>query len=131
MESKEKAVEATERKDTTTIKVAGKEHTLRFGRYAIEEVILRTADNPSQSTFKIVCDIIYAGICDEMFRLDIRRVPKYEQVSELVEQLYDEPDASEQIDRVCNVFENSKNGKRLIADLKSSIEKLDESTVIE
>ncbi|NGM63507.1 hypothetical protein G5B30_16480 [Sphingobacterium sp. SGG-5] len=108
-----------------SIKVKGVEYPLYFGMLAIEEVGNRMGNNPSSNMVKITTDIVYAGMCNWAFRKDLV-YPTYESVSDIIEDLFDEEDASEQYINIDKCFRESKYGSKLInavEDVKKKVMK--------
>ena len=62
---------------------------------------------------KVTTDIVYSGMCNWAFKKDIP-YPTYEIVADIIEDFFDEEDASEQYINIDKCFRESKYGSKLI-----------------
>ena len=108
------------------IRVQGVKHPLYFGRLAQEEITRRTDANILGNSVKILTDMVFAGKVNHANKNELP-FPTYGEVSDLVEALYEEEDAQEQISAMDECFRESKYGKQLLdgwEDLKKKMEEL-------
>lgn len=97
--------------------VGGEKHALYFNRQAVEEVAMRTEANISGNGFKVLCDLVYAGICAGRARQDLP-YPAWHEVYALVEQLYEQEDGTEQQATIHHCFNTSKYGAQYLEKLE-------------
>lgn len=107
--------------------VEGVEHTLYFGMQAVEEFAMRTERYLSGNSFKIAVDMIFAGIANQMTKLDMAPLP-YGEVYSMIEALVDADKEAynKQYEAIENAFWESKHGKDYADRLKEIKKKVDQ-----
>ena len=106
------------------MKIGDMVYPLFFGRMAVEEFAKRTETTLSDNAVKLATDLIYAGFVNFQTRQNLP-MSSYEEVYDLAEEFFDQPDAKEQFERIDECFFQSKYGskyKERIEDLKKKIE---------
>lgn len=86
------------------------EHTLYFGRQAVEEFGTRFAKHMTANSFKVAVDMVYAGLANQSTKLDLPPIP-YLEVYDMMERFSDQPDYEEQYAEVSRIFWESKHGR--------------------
>lgn len=117
---------------TKLIDVEGVEHTLYFGRQAVEEFGRRTEKYMTDNGFKIAVDMVYSGIANYMTKLDMP-VMKYDQVYEMLEKLSDLQEGTEavphydkQYEDITQCFWESKYGSEYAEKLEEIKKKVEQ-----
>lgn len=107
-----------------SIRVKGVEYPLYFGRQAVEELALRTEANFSSNSFKILLDMVYAGMSAHAAKNGMP-YPKESDVYQLVEDFLEEEDSAEQHDAIDECFKQSKYGSDYLKQLDDLKKKMD------
>lgn len=105
------------------IRVKGIVYPLYFNRMAIEEVAIRTETAVSANDFKVVCDLVYGGMVAHAYKYDFP-YPKFSDVFQIVEDLYEEEDTVEQVANINKCFIESKYGREYIDAFENVKKKL-------
>lgn len=108
------------------ITVSDKKHVLRYGYHGCMEFERRLFKNTNDNNAKISTDLIYAGMFGEAMRNE-KAVPEYTAAYDLHEELAEEDNYSEQLEKVWTVYNESKYGKdfqKRLAEFKKKAEEL-------
>src|SRR6478736_1288909 len=100
------------------ITVKKKKHILRFGYHGCMELELRLSKNPDENSAKTVTDLVYSGLYGESMRSEMPK-PAYIDVCDLVDNLSEQDDYSDQIQKVWDCYNESKWGKEFVAKLEA------------
>ena len=101
-----------------------KEFILYFARQAIEEFARRLAAHLTDNSFKLLTDMVYAGLANYHTKMDLPHMP-YHEVYALMEDFAEQEDYEKQYVDIQEAFWSSKHGQKYqatIADLKKKAE---------
>lgn len=97
-----------------------KEFILYFARQAVEEFARRLAAHLTDNSFKLLTDMVYAGLANYHTKMDQPHMP-YHEVYTLMEDFAEQEDYEKQYVEIQEAFWSSKHGQKYqatIADLK-------------
>lgn len=106
------------------IRVKGTEYPLYFNIQAVEELSDRVGQNKSSSPFKIMSDMIYAGMVGHAAANDLP-YPDPKEVYKLCEDFKEEKDGDDQYTLIDKCYCESLWGKRHIEKMQELKKKLD------
>lgn len=101
-----------------------KEFILYFARQAVEEFARRLAAHLTDNSFKLLTDMVYAGLANYHTKMDLPHMP-YHEVYALMEDFAEQEDYEKQYVDIQEAFWSSKHGQKYqatIADLKKKAE---------
>lgn len=104
------------------IVVSGKSHELRFNVHGCMEFERMSFLNISENEAKCVTDLIYSGLFGASIPKQIQ-ITSYEEVCDLMDDFYDEPDAGDQLEKVWNAYHESKFGKKFKEKIEALLKK--------
>lgn len=107
----------------TEIKVGGVTFPLLFGVKATQYIAERLSEDFTDDPFEINKRLIYAGLLNYASYKDIPK-PDMTQAYEICEALFDQEDATEQIEKISNTFAESKHGSKFITKLEEAKKKV-------
>lgn len=106
------------------VKGERKEFILYFARQAVEEFARRLAAHLTDNSFKLLTDMVYAGLANYHTKMDMPHMP-YHEVYALMEDFAEQEDYEKQYVDIQEAFWSSKHGQKYqatIADLKKKAE---------
>lgn len=109
------------------IRIEGVTYPLLFNIQANEELTASLMENPSPSNFKIMSDMIYAGMVGYAASEGIK-YPARKDVYALCEKFLEEDDSKEQYEAVDKCYCTSTWGKKTIEDLDETKKKMEAIT---
>lgn len=101
-----------------------KEFTLYFARQAVEEFARRLAAHLTDNSFKLLTDMVYAGLANFHTKMDLPHMP-YHEVYALMETFAEQEDYEKQYADIQEAFWSSKHGQKYqeaIAETKKKVE---------
>lgn len=100
----------------TEINVGGTQFPLLFGRLSVEIITKNLTEDTMDTLEEQTIELVYAGMRNYAHAKRLPK-PKWVDVYEICQQLFDEDDFVEQIKEINTVFEESRFGSELIAKL--------------
>lgn len=97
-------------------------YPLLFGMAAVREMARRTMDGFTANEIKLVTDLIYSGSLNYAISQDLP-FPTYGEIYSLVEEFQEQEDATQQFDRMWEVFNTSKFGAKWIETVEEAKKK--------